>query len=294
MFIMMKIYVSLFAVLIMGITLQGQTTITEWNFDDETTNPQVGSGSIALIGGVEINSTGFAGGNPSTGKGYNTKTYPAQSTASATAGIEFSVSTVGKSNIGISFDQRGSGTSSRWAQFEYSTDGSNWIIAGNNNGGISPHDVYYSFSVNLTSCTACNNNANFKFRIVSIFSPVAFNTQGSSEVFGANEAYHRSREDGTNTSAYAAGGTWRFDNVKFIGGYVASTDEISLSSFNFYPNPATHVVNFNREINLKIFNTLGQQLKSYENTTQVDVSDLAKGIYILANDKGFTQKLVVE
>ena len=81
----------------------------------------------------------------------------------------------------------------RGGQLDLTFDGGTTWTAGvwNNGGGLSPHDNFYSFgSIDLTSYAAANDNPNFGFRIVSIFSPQAFN-QNSSVSHLANEAYMR-------------------------------------------------------------------------------------------------------
>lgn len=290
---MKKIYILIAFISFHFVDITAQTTITEWDFDDETITPAIGVGTISNIGGITET---YAAGFPSTGRGYNTSTYPAQSTASGTAGIEIAVSTVGENNIGISFDHRGSGTSSRWAQYEYSTDGgANWVIAGNNNGGLSPHDTFALYQVDLTACTSCNNNPDFKFRIVSIFSPIAFDTQGSSEVFGPNAAYHRSRVDGTNTSAYSTGGTWRFDNIKVIGGFVLSNPTFENQNvIEMAPNPAKDVVVFSKKVSVTIYDISGKFILQATDTESIDVSSLSQGLYLVKNNDGFAKKLIIQ
>jgi len=190
--------------------------VTQWDFEGDDLTPAVGAGTAQNVGGT---SSAFATGNGG-GRGWNTSAYPAQSTASGTAGVAFFVDTTGWRNIGISFDHRASGTASRWAQLDYSIDGgSNWVTGfWNNGGGLSPHDNFYSFDVDLSSVSAVNNNAGFGFRIVSIFSPEAFN-QNTTLSYGANEAYMRANaqakftEAGEGTGNYGGAGTWRFDNM---------------------------------------------------------------------------------
>jgi hypothetical protein len=134
--------------------------------------------------------------------------------------VQFAVSTLGQSNIAISFDHRASGTASRFASIEYTTDGTNWIVFGNNSGGLSPHDTFYSFSYDLSAIAAVNNNANFAFRVVSIFSPSSFDQSSALADYAANSAYMRANSGAsftaggsTSTGDYATSDTWRFDNV---------------------------------------------------------------------------------
>ena len=204
---------------------KGSFIITQWNFEAQNLVASTGAGTASYFGGTTAASAGeFAGGNSST-YGWNTSTYAAQSAGSGTRGVQFLVSTVGKSNIQLSFDHRASGTGSRWAQVDYTLNGgSSWTTGfWNNGGGLSPHDNFYSFNVDLSSVTGANNNAGFGFRIVSIFSPTAFN-QNNTLSYGANAAYMRANADakftgtpGVGTGNYAATGNWRFDNVTVSG-----------------------------------------------------------------------------
>ena len=200
----------------------GVDIITRWTFEGDTTDPAIGSGTASLIGGTTAS---FAIGNGS-GRGWNTTSYPAQGTGSGTAGVQFMVSTLNYENIVISFDHRASGTASRWAQLDYTIDGgTTWVVGfWNNNGGLTPHDTFHSFTVDLSSVTAVNDNPNFGFRIVSIFSPLPFDQNANLDDYPANAAYMRANPGasytpggGTGTGDYGTGGTWRFDNVTVSG-----------------------------------------------------------------------------
>lgn len=187
-------------------------TIVEWNFDQTNTVPNIGTGTATNVGGT---SSAFATGNGG-GQGWNTSSYPPQFTNSGTAGVAFFASTLGYSNIAVRFDHRASGTASRWARLDYSTNaGASWIPLWTNAGGLSPHDTFYAFTnISFASISSVNNNTGFAFRIVSIFSPVAF-TDEFAGVQGPDMAYHRARASGG--SAYGTSGTWRFDNVRITG-----------------------------------------------------------------------------
>ncbi len=212
--------------------------VTQWTFEGDTTNASTGSGTASLIGGTSATFASGSGG----GRAWNTSTYKAQGTGSGEAGAQFLVSTAsaggGFGDISVSFDHRASGTNSRWAQVDYTLDGGNtWIIGfWNNNGGLSPHDTFYNFTVDFSSVSGANNNAGFGFRIVSIFSPQAFN-QNSTSSYEANEAYMRANADakfaptaGVGTGNYGVTGTWRFDNVTVNGTAIPAPGAIALLS----------------------------------------------------------------
>jgi hypothetical protein len=208
---------SLLALTMMGIVASANAqVITQWNFNSPvpdantatgTLIPSFGTGTAALIGGT----TGtFASGSANGGStdpagtndnsAWNTTTYPAQNTASGTAGVRFNVSTAGFFGINVSFDIRHSNTSSRWLAFEYTADGNSFVrhsVFEATSGG----DFWYNGrSFDLTGVSAVNNNSNFGFRVVSIFAP-------------GTGAY----EGTANPLNYAANGTHRYDMVTVAG-----------------------------------------------------------------------------
>jgi hypothetical protein len=217
---------------LLGISLHAQTVITQWNFDSETLTPNIGAGTASNVGGT---STAFASGV--SGQGWQTSSYPSQGEDSGEAGVEFEISTVGYENIQLEFQHRSSGTGSRYAEVQYSTDGgSNWLVLDNNNGGLSPNDVFYGFTFDFSSCVACNDNPDFVVRIVSIFAPCDF-VQNATLTYNANEAYMRSNTNAQcqphstgNTGNYNGGGTWRFDDVTISGDVIATAQ-------SFYSKP---------------------------------------------------------
>jgi len=172
-----------------------QTIYTQFNFNNSTTNPNIGAGTVALLGTTAT----FAGGSPNdlaaTDFAYNTTSYPTQGTGSGTEGIRFNVSTVGQNFVAVSYDQRFSNTSSRFASFEYSTNGTTFTPFAtyeNTLGG----DAWLSRNFDLSNISGVANNANFAFRVVSVFQPT------TSAYLASNPA-----------SSYATTGTLRFDLV---------------------------------------------------------------------------------
>jgi len=203
----------------MGTSASAQSPIAQWSFQTDT-NPTAGSGTASLHGGVT--SSGLAGSGAD--RGWGTANYATQGTGSGTRGVQFLFSTVGYEQLTFSFDHRASGTASRWAQLDYTLNGTDWLPGfWNNGGGLSPHDTFYSFTVDLSGLTGANNNANFGVRLVSIFSPLAFN-QNSTTSVAADAGYMRANSDakyepdaGVGTSNYTPVGTWRFNNVALTG-----------------------------------------------------------------------------
>ena len=288
---MKKIY-SLF-MLALVFSMNAQTTLTQWNFDNVdpalAQAPTTGAGTFTLIGGVVDNSSGtplaMPAGNPSTGKAYSIKTFPATMTASGTAGYQFAVSTAGITDpINVQFDPRGSGTSSKWQQYEYSTDGTTWNIL-SNNGGALTNSFTATPMVSLTFPASCSNKVNFKFKIVSIFDPAG--TDYASVTGGA--------------TAYSTGGTWRLDNVTFSSG-VLKVSQNAIAGLNIYPNPVTNGTLYintaaNASKNIVIYDVLGKQVvNTTTDTNAVNVAGLNAGVYIVKvteEGKTATRKLVI-
>lgn len=188
--------------------------LTQWDFNfgndantgTGTINPAIGSGTASLVGGTTAT---FASGDASGGStdpnvgddsAWNVTTWAAQGTGSGTRGVQFAVSTVGYTNVVVSWDQRHSNTVSKYFQFQYSTDGSTFNSAGLVDSGIfaaTAGDTWFNNrSVDLTGVAGVANNANFAFRVVAIFDP-------------AGSTYVASSPTGT----YGTTGTARFDMV---------------------------------------------------------------------------------
>lgn len=203
-----------------GILSAPAQTITLWNFngDSATTvpggslspSPAVGSGTASLIGGV-TGAASFGSGSSNGGSSdpapgtppdyaWQTTTYPAAAAANQTAGLLFSVSTVGFSNIQLSYDLRHSNTSSRYERVQYSLDGLNFVdsLVFDGNAG----DTWFNGrTIDLSSVSGANNNPNFAFRVVAEWESTA--TGSGADAYAAS-----------NTgSSYAVTGTWRFDMV---------------------------------------------------------------------------------
>lgn len=82
---------------------------------------------------------------------------------------------------------------------------------------------------------------------------------------------------------------------------VLSTDEFNLSEFKVYPNPVKDVLNIqtnNIDItSVTIYDILGKQILSSNNTNSVDVSNLKNGMYLVkitANNTSITKKIIKE
>jgi uncharacterized protein (TIGR03382 family) len=190
-----------------------QAQVALWTFNsvppDAATNtgtllPAVGSGIASYLNTSPGNVTGFATGNPAdtSSPGDNSRwtitNFPAQGTGSGTAGAQFAASTVGATDIIVSFYLRFSNTANRFMQFQYTTDGSTYTDF----GGVYEHtlggDTWVLLSYDLSTISGVNNNPSFGFRVVSVFGP--------------NGQYVAARD----ISSYGTTGTWGFDLVEVV------------------------------------------------------------------------------
>jgi len=203
----MKSKLSLIATLFAISSIANGAIVTQWNFNNSSATPSTGTGILTTIGGV-TNPTFNSGAGSSdplgTGDlGFQTTTYPAAGQDNKTAGIQVNTSTAGLNDIIISWDQRHSNTAANTVRFQYTIDASiatplwvdgplfTFIPAPSGTG-----DTWFNGrTADLSTVPAVNNNANFAFRVVTEFDPVAGDYLGS-----------------RSTSAYG-GGTMRFDMV---------------------------------------------------------------------------------
>ena len=195
--------------------------VTQWTFNTSnaalTLTPYIGSGTASYVGGTAPNGTGIAGGwaddttavSPVVNNRWSMLTFPAASAASGTAGAQFAVSTAGYQNVVITFGLRNSNTSSKYAQLQYSTNGTNFANFGNVIEGTG--DLFTSVSRDLSALTSTNNNSTFAFRVVSVFAP-------------GTSAYAAAK----STSTYSTGGTYGFDLVTVNGTAIPSPGAVAL------------------------------------------------------------------
>ena len=227
-----------------------QTTFTAWDFDNvntaattgntvPTTAPltTVGNGAASTLG--MINSYTVGGATPNTSdasdvfettatadQGSSDPTTQASnniwrvrgtngwnSTAPQyTQGAQFTTSTVGFTNVSLSFDWFATKQGVDNLQVQYTTDGTTY----QNIGSV------FSFptstagnlawmnqnTVSFSGITAANNDPNFGIRLVSAYAPGTSTYQNT-----------------TGTALNNTSGNWRFDEVKFTGAAVTATPE---------------------------------------------------------------------
>ena len=213
---MKRFLLASFVVLATFAQANASIVLTQWNFNGASAasvpgtasspGTSVGFGTASLVGGVT--STTFNNGVGSSDLvltspanfGWQTTNYPAIAAADKTAGVQFAVNTTGYQNVIVSWDQRHSNTAANTFRFQYSTNGTTFIDSTQftfTPAATGTGDTWYNGrSVNLSSISGVNNNAQFAFRVVAEFAPT---TSG----------YLASR----STSTYGPTGASRFDMV---------------------------------------------------------------------------------
>jgi endonuclease/exonuclease/phosphatase family metal-dependent hydrolase len=189
--------------------------IAQWNFNSASpdtnvatgvTSPAIGSGTTALVGGATATFATGSGGDPasfgSDNSAWNTTSYPAATANNKTAGVQFNVSTAGKENIVVSWDERVSNTGSKYVRLLYTTNGTTFVDFPTATS-INAATIFESKTNNLSGFVGVNNNSDFAFRIAAEFESSAANTSNSNYVGAAG--------------SYGTSGTVRFDMVTVIG-----------------------------------------------------------------------------
>ena len=139
-----------------------------WNFNDSNLNVDHGSGT--LTSNLNVVNLLFAAGTTNNARlgnaaGQALSLQGGTGVANNGRNITFNVSTVGFSNILVSFATQGTGTGFNSNQFQYSLDGLNFIDFG---PPYTPATVFGTLPLvfTLSSIVGLNNNPNAAFRIV--------------------------------------------------------------------------------------------------------------------------------
>lgn len=212
--------------------------IARWDFNSlipdgstttGTTTPAIGTGTALLYGGV---SSAFATGssndtNTSDNSAWNTTTYPAQGAGNKTKGVQFAVSTAGRQNITVTFDERASSSANKYVRMLYTTNGS--TFAEYPTANVMPAaDMFQSKTNSLAGIPGVNNNPSFAFRLLSEFESTAITNTNANYVTAGG-------------SPYSGSGTMRYDMVTVWGTPIpVVSPPISLSSLGYATNGQFH------------------------------------------------------
>ncbi len=96
-----------------------------------------------------------------------------------------------------------------------------------------------------------------------------------------------------NTAPYNKAVTVALSGFDHVSSIKENTND-NAGFFNVYPNPATRYLNFNNVYSVAIYNASGKLVKTKENSTGINISDLEHGIYFIQNSEGVVKKLIIE
>ncbi len=178
----MKRNITLFLLLILGglSSLQAQTLVHYWAFNTSTDQSTLLTPDVQVVSGSSITYT--AGGTPAsvleipgTGQNFNvTNPNTRNSTASGDhlrlnnavgASLEFNLPTTGYQNVIVKYGTRRSGSGAQNQIIHYSVDGTNYLPLSAVNPVNPVNGNPATVTLDFSSITAANNNANFKIRI---------------------------------------------------------------------------------------------------------------------------------
>lgn len=232
------IFLLLCSVLVLRVS--AQDTLVSWNFDQSNAVPGKGTGTFGVTGGAAFSA--YVGGNPSSGKAYNTNTYPAQLQKNKTAGLELSFASKGYQNIAIAYDKRHSGTAAGKEVVMVSADNGLSFTAVDS-FTISASDTWFARTVSLSAFPFVNDQAKLIMRIVSAFEGATGYKATSSSV------------------AYSTAGTWRIDNIRITGKKIDSgKPKLSMA---LSTDTASEQAQSEFSLQFELSDTLSQDLKLF-------------------------------
>jgi hypothetical protein len=204
-------------------TYAGTTATNSVTSDDIVSSPGVANPSFVentwrIRGAYQATGTAPNSGKPANSANVNGWNLSAPQ---YTQGVEFDVSTVGYSNISVSFDWYDTTQGIRDLQEQYTLNGTTWTninplqvaVPNDFDGTSSPTNT-----INFASIAGANDNANFGIRLVSAYDPT---------YTGAGAPTYTS-DGGTNGAVIQYNnnsGNWRFGDVTFDGTADAAVPE---------------------------------------------------------------------
>jgi len=222
----MNKYIAVLLLSFITVVADAQQMLVQWNFNSSlppdnnlitgSTLPSMGNGSTYLTGGCtpySINpfDKGSDNDHYSTSydnTGWNIRNFPAQKSASRTAGIVFACNTTGFQNIVIRLDEKHSYSSPNTTCIQYNPDTLNpagWItLQVNKISDSTLENEWITRMLDLSAYPDANDQPRFAIRVVAAFDPTgdtAYVATGSQKPGNYNPS----------------GGTIRFDMVSVIG-----------------------------------------------------------------------------
>lgn len=164
------------------------TNFARWTFDNVTT-PSLGTGTFSSGPGLPAPDYGV--GNPDPGVTFTNWT----TSTSLDPGyyVDFFVPTIGRNSIQLNFDYRATGTGPQNIEIHYSTNGGAIFDPFGSPQPLTRNSNYHTLSLDFSSISALDDNANVVFRIYGYF-------------------------------ATGSGGRLNLDNVTFVGNCIVPAD----------------------------------------------------------------------
>lgn len=88
--------------------------------------------------------------------------------------------------------------------------------------------------------------------------------------------------------------TYRIESNDYDGDFSEDELEDEIKELIAYPNPADDILYFKTVSNVKLLDAFGNVVIEKKEVTQIDISRLITGIYVLQTDKGETQKIIIK
>jgi hypothetical protein len=251
-------YLFIVSLLLRFDTATAQQVIAQWNFDTPlapdfslitgSTTPSMGNGFIRLVGNAAPSVANpfndgsdndyFTNGLDNTG--WNITRFPAQGTASKTAGYQIAVNTAGYNNIKLKFDEKHSNSAANTTVVQYNPDTLNtlgWVDIQVNKVVASPFSAdWLTHQVDLSGLATVNNQPRLGLRVVAAFDP-------------ADGFNYISTLTQTAATYNATGGTIRLDMITVTGTPITgcSLPNVQASAVTWLPAPAGQIkFSFNR------------------------------------------------
>ena len=184
----------------------------------------------------------------------------------------FNISSVGYDDIKFSFACMNELTNATGIAVDYSVNAGApvWITTGLTSSTLTLSAVYQLFEVDFASITAADNNANLKIRL---------------------------RFVGTGDMTVSNGNRITFNNIAVHGTANLGVTKNNASQFAVYPNPFNDMLNIKgiENADYKVFTIDGKLVESGKTSSQLNLSNLSKGLYLLqlsANGTTETKKII--
>jgi hypothetical protein len=201
--------------------------IALWNFNSVppdgdtvtgTLTPAIGSGTAAAVGGATEGFAALGAASYDPAESDNSKWriagWAAQTTENKNRGVEFQVSTVGYTNVALSWDHYNSATGTRHWRVQYSTNGVDFLD--HTVFTVPWETTFFPHGASFTGLPGVDNNPDFAIRIVNEFQSTAT---------GTGEDRYLAAQYGAN---YGTGGTLWLDSVTISGRSLNEAPSLSI------------------------------------------------------------------